>query len=350
MKLRKIVLSFLAIAIVTLVTVSTNVYAKSNSAGFTVAKVTPANQYREAAQFDIKMNPNSTQTLALKIKNLENDTKTIVVSPNSSYTNTNGLIVYDKTNLKKPATAKYQFSELISKKQDVVVGPKKTATVTFTVKTPATSFSGIVLGGFNVHEKVIKEKNDGKGISITNRFAYVVQAVIRESETADNPNPKIIIGDSKVVLNALNKVSLQTNMQNDVPIVIGPTIIKASITEKSRSTVLYDKTIKDVDFAPNAKFSYALDLTKAKLSAGKYDVHYTVTGNDKSWKATNSFTITKANIKQIKSDNKAAEPHMSWLLWLIIGVIALLILLVLFLLFIILKRRKKDKEESLENK
>ncbi|MHC9537455.1 DUF916 and DUF3324 domain-containing protein [Dellaglioa sp. BT-FLS60] len=345
MKLRKLFLSVLAILTFTIVTVSTNVYAKSEGAGFTVTKVTPTNQYRAASQFDIKVTPNSTQTLSLNIKNLENDTKTIIISPNNSYTNTNGLIVYDKPTVKKPAMAKYQFSDLVSKKQEVVVGPKKTTTATFTVKTPATAFSGIVLGGFNVQEKVIKEKSEKKGLTITNRFAYVIQAVIRESKTAENPGPKLTIGFSKVTLNAFKHVSLQTNFQNDVPIVIGPTTIKATITAKGSSKVLYRKNIKKVDFAPYANFSYALDLTKSDLKAGDYNVHYVATGNGKSWQTTNPFTITKADIKRIKKETKT---QVNWLLWLIIGIIVFLILLVLFLLFIIFKRRKKDEDETLE--
>ena len=353
MKLRKLLLSFLAVMTVTIVSVTTNkVYAKAESAGFTVSKVTPENQYREAAQFDIKVKPNSTQTLALEIKNSENDTKTIDVTPNDSYTNTNGIIVYDKTSVKKTPTEQYQFSDLISGKQEVVVGPKKTVKVTFNVKMPATSFSGIVLGGFNVQEKVIKEKSESKGIAITNRFAYVIQAVIRESNTDENPGPKITIGSTKVALNDLKKVSLQTKIQNVEPIVIGPATVKATIMAQGSTKVLYSKTMTPVTFAPNAEFDYALDLTKANLSAGKYNVHYVVTGNNKSWEATNPFTITAANVKSIKSDNNEAKPHATWLLWLIIGIIALLVLLVLFLLFIILKRRKKDKEEekALENK
>lgn len=115
----------------------TTVQAADTSANFTITPIYPSNQVDgDLGYFRLKVTPNQTGSVSLKIQNYGTVAQTLTITPTKATTSDEGQINYIPSKRKLDRSAQYNLTQLLSKKQTVTVPAKTTKTVTFTYKIP----------------------------------------------------------------------------------------------------------------------------------------------------------------------------------------------------------------------
>ncbi len=256
------------------------------------------------------MESGKTQELQIQVENLTDSGKTLKISPNTAFTNANGVIEYSKANLKKDSSAKYTFSELMSKAQQVKLAAHETKTVTFKLKVPKNSFRGNILGGFYVTpvEKETAADEQSGGMQINNKFAMLVGAHLHGRGSV---MPQLKLNKVKPTLNSRQPVIL-ANVQNTEPIAFGNMTIDAQITKKGSDKVLYERKKDKMQMAPNSNFNYAINVDNKGFQTGDYTLKMTAKAAGKTWNFTRNFKITRETTKLNADASGIEKPDYTW--------------------------------------
>ncbi|KRN28917.1 cell surface protein [Lactobacillus selangorensis] len=300
--------------------------AETSGTGLNVTAQIPENQIDSSASYlDLKVAPNQTQTLTLKIKNERNQTRKVKVTPVSAYTNANGTVAYQQHVSTTKSNAPYQFSQLVSTGQTLTFAPKETKTVQFKLTVPAEKFSGQILGGFYIIPLNQVQKTKKKGIVINNKFSMLLGANLQEDSSLKTP--EIALG--KVTPGLLSgTTTIFANLRNNTPTLFGQMKVVAKVSKAGSSKVLHQTTKTNLSMAPSSNFNYAIDWGRTAFQAGKYHLHLVATSGTKKWVFNRNFTITQA--KAAKYNKKAVNLKKNYLwLWITLGILLLLLLLAL---------------------
>ncbi|KRM96144.1 hypothetical protein FC19_GL001217 [Liquorilactobacillus aquaticus DSM 21051] len=326
--------------------------AHAEGAGFTVTAVTPANQFdKNASYFDLKVVPGQTQNINVQIQNLTNAQKKITAYPNTAYTSNAGVEAYDKNNLKHLSRAPFFLSEILGRPQKIILAPRESKTLTFTLKMPQQKFRGILEGAlyFLDNQTSNTQQTNQKGMIIKNRYALALGVVLRE-DTQATVAPKMKMNKISAGIEDTANFSAATkiNLENTRPVMIKKLTLTGEISKLAGSKVLYRSTQKNLGMAPNSNFDYSINWHNKAMKSGKYHMHVIATSGKYKWIFDRNFTITRSDAGKI---NKKANINRNWTwLWILLGV--LLVLLVFMLAFFIGRRsaNKKSTEDSLTAK
>lgn len=317
--------------------------AQGAELNFAVEPVIPENQIdKTKTYFDLKMSPSKEQILEISLRN---DTeKDVVVEPviTSSTTNLNGVVEYSPTKAKQDSTLKYQLSDLVKVDKSVKIPAKSSIKLPLTVKMPKEEFDGILAGGITLQEKQDTEKeadSDEKGLSIQNKYAYVVALVLSINDKKVNPLLKLNKVEASQV-NARNVIN--ATIQNTTPVYVNQLSVESKITYKGDKKTLYSSSKEGMQMAPNSHFAYPISLEGKKLEEGEYTLEMTAKSKDDVWKWKKDFTISADVAKELNTKDVQIKDPSYWL-YIVIG---LILLVIAGLLFILYKRRKKQKEEA----
>ena len=284
--------------------------AQAVTGGLVVAPILPENQIEDSSYFNLEVRPGKKQSLQIQLENLDEQIKTVRITPTTAFTNKNGQLDYSISKiipLQGP-----NFREIVSEAQHVTLQPHEKRVVTFLLNVPKNSFSGLVLGGFHILDESKKTTN-----GIQQELNYVVGVMLREDMKL--PKPKLNLSKVTSIDN-----QLAIKLENPTGALISQYQLTGTLESSNRSVKISPQTISA---APQAAFTLLLN-TEENLTSGNYQFNLSIKGPEKFQfhpKISVGHTTKELSVKEI------AE-------WKYEGIILAAILL---LLSIILARRKK---------
>ncbi|GAJ27196.1 cell surface protein precursor [Liquorilactobacillus sucicola DSM 21376 = JCM 15457] len=317
----------------------------AEGAGFTVAAVTPPNQFnKNASYFDLKVTPGQAQDISVQIQNLTSAQKKVTVYPNTGYTSNAGVEAYDKNKLNRLSRAPFLLSEILGRPQKIILAPHETKTLTFSLKMPQQKFHGILEGAlyFLDDQTSAAQQTNQKGMTIRNRYALALGIVLREdTQTPVAPKMKMNKISAGIQDTANFSAATKVNLENTRPAMIKRLQLVGEISRRAGSKVLYRSTQKNLGMAPNSNFDYSINWRNDSMKVGRYHMHLTATSGKYKWVFDRNFNINRAEASNV---NKKANIERNWTwLWILLG--ALLVLLI-FLLAFFIGRRSANKKKA----
>ncbi|SBO17384.1 conserved exported hypothetical protein [Carnobacterium divergens] len=315
---------------------------------FAVEPLIPENQRdKTKTYFDLLVKPDSEQTIEI---NLRNDTENeVIVEPkvHSATTNLNGVVEYGPVETKRDSTLKHDLNEVVSVEKEVKIPAQSSVKLPLTITVPKEEFNGILAGGITLQEKETKnnDNTETKGLSIQNQYAYVVALVLNENNTQVKPELKLnkVFPDQVNARNVIN-----ANLQNSTPNYLNQLNVVAKITQKGKTTALYETTKKAMQMAPNSNFDFPISLAGEKLEAGEYTLELTATTKADRWHWKKNFTIKADEAKKLNAKDVTIKKDYTWL-YIMIG-IGLIVLSILIVILILKRKRKKEEERKRRNR
>lgn len=327
--------------------------AHAEDLNYSVSAELPNNQLNTSATyFDLMVTPNMTQKIGVVISNTDAVAHHYQVKVNRSETNTNGIVDYVKHNVPAPKSLKYDIETIATTPEKVTVPAKSAKTITVNIKMPSESFSGVLLGGIRVAElDTTGTAKAGKGISLSNKFAYVLGLQLRENK--DISGIKLGMTLNKVQATQINNRNyISAHLENTAPTLMKTLRVKAKVYKSGSNQVFVQSDKSKMMMAPNSVFAYPINANKYPLEAGNYKLVVDAWAENAKyhWHFQKNFVITAAEANKL---NKTAvdqkKPKTNWLLYILIALGILILLLLILLLIILFKRRKKDDDDDDED-
>lgn len=325
----------------------------AQSLHYSISAELPSNQINtDATYFDLLVKPSEQQELKVVISNNDSVAHHYNVKVNRSETNTNGVVDYNKHSVAAPQSLKYDIETIASTPEKVMVPAKSTKTIVVKLQMPSGSFSGILLGGIRVAETDTTGSNsNSKGISLQNKFAYVLGLQLRENKDITGIKPDMTLNQVKATqINNRNYIS--AHLENTAPTVMHTVRVKAKVYKAGSNQVFVQNDKSKMMMAPNSVFAYPVNANKYPLEAGNYKLVVDAWAENAKyhWHFQKNFVITAAEANKL---NKTAvdqkKPKTNWLLYILIALGILILLLLILLLIILFKRRKKDDDDDDED-
>lgn len=307
---------------------------QAQGAGFALAPILPENQIGDATYFDLLVHPGQKQDLEIKVVNLEENSKKVKISPNSAFTNKNGVIEYSNYEVEKDDTAKYTIKELISEPQEVELQPKEEKNIKFQLSVPEEPFEGMVLGGLEAKEvgEENETKADGKtALNIKNEYALVLGVAVREQEEVEI-KPELRLKKVFPVLEAGN-ATIATRIQNTQPVAFGNMKVDAKVYREGEEGIYRERKAEDQTMAPNSSYDFMIPIKDETLKAGDYRVKVVAEAGDQKWEMEDTFTVKADEARKINEQTEVGqkEKKNTWLIALC-GLGGLILLISVYLL------------------
>ncbi|WP_165964748.1 DUF916 and DUF3324 domain-containing protein [Periweissella cryptocerci] len=333
-KLTKILL---AIAATIAMFIGATTIGHASALPFSVNPILPKNQVNSLhTYFDLKVKPGSTQTLKVV---LVNETKKAVqVKPiiNAAKTNVNGVVDYTAPSLKLDGSAPADMANILKTTRSVKIPAKSKTTVTFKLQVPQKKFKGVLAGGITFKPVEGKQTNAAKGMSIINRYAYVVGIVLRESNQPVKPVMKL----TKVQPAQINyRNVISSALVNKTATYLNQVKVITKVTKQGNQKVLYSAKKAGMQIAPNSQFNFPTQLNGKDLVAGKYRMDLKLISGLSTWHFKRDFTINGAKARALNRKDVTIKHNYTW--WFIVAGVVLLLLVIFF---IYLRMKKKEKE------
>ncbi|MHC5251131.1 DUF916 and DUF3324 domain-containing protein [Listeria kieliensis] len=318
------------------------VHAEASHMNYSVQANIPANQLdKTKTYFDLRMKPGEKQTISLTLKNKAGEAATILVEPNRATTNRNGVIDYGASNDKPDNSLEVNFEQLISSKKEVKLARGEEKKVDFTLQMPARPFSGMVLGGFYVHEKEANpDTSEAKKVQVKNDFSYVIGVKLTES---DEPMaPDLRLNEVKPGLENYQTM-VSANIQNTAPTILSDLHVEAEVLKRGEERVLHRVSRDNQVMAPNSNYNFTIPWDNEKLTPGKYLLRLKARdGAGHKWDFRKGFVIHEKD----EDFNKEAlllpkEQHSILKSSLIVA--GGLVAMVGILMFFVIRSRKRNK-------
>lgn len=241
---------------------------------------------------------------------------------------------------------------MMPKTATVSVPAKSSRTVTLTLNVPAKQFTGVLLGGIRVAElDTTSTATKGKGLTLTNKFAYVLGLQLREPKDISGVKPDMRL--NKVAATQINNRNyISAYLENTMPTIMRDVRVKAKVYKDGSNDVFVKSDKSAMTMAPNSVLAYPVNANEYPLEAGNYKlVGDAWAENGKyHWHFSKSFVITAQRADAL---NKTAvdqkKPKTNWLLYILIGLGILILLILILIIILLLKRRKKNDDDDKTN-
>lgn len=341
--MKKAIGYLLGLVLICTLTLGTSMDAHASEFNFAAETQIPSNQIdKKKSYFNLKMKPGQKQTLVVKLRNDTN--KAVVVNPqiHSATTNMHGVVEYGEANVQRDKTLPYSLRDLIKVEKKITVPAKKSVDLKLAVTMPDKPYVGVLAGGITLEEKkVATSQKQDKGISIENKYAYVIGVTLQESDEEVKQDLKL----RKVEAGQTNaRNAILFTLQNPTPTYLNRFELEAKITRKGKTETLYKSSQKDMQVAPNSHFTYPVLLNGEPLKPGDYTLHLKAKSSKESWRFTKNFQIRRDEASKLnKKDVTIESPNYWWLIALIAGVV---IVVGFLLYFAWRKKRKKNRRTA----
>lgn len=313
------------------------VHATEGQVGYSVQAILPENQKDpKVSYFDLQVEPGQQQNLQVEIFNHENTELTVEVTPTVSSTNRNGLVVYEEQD-ELDESLTYPMTELVMMESNTVTVPAgESKIITAQLAAPEDSFEGIILGGLHF-EKVPDEEaeSSGEGVSIENRYAYVIGLQLSQSDEAVEPQLNLKAIEPSLVN---YRTAVIAQIQNPQPLLMGGVHISAQVFEAEGTEPIKESTMEDVSFAPNSTMDYVINWDNQYLEPGEYRLEMAAVDGEEIWEWSEPFAITE-EASQLSEEAVELEeaPFDPTILYVVIG------LLMVVIIFLAVRLFKKEK-------
>ncbi|MEV2910434.1 DUF916 and DUF3324 domain-containing protein [Paenibacillus larvae] len=313
---------------------------------FSVNTLIPENQTdRSKTYFDLRMKPSQNQTLEIMLRN--NTDKDVKINPaiHSAKTNMNGVVEYGYNEIEEDPSLLYKMEDLVTTEKEILIPAKGTYRLKLQVNMPDEPFDGILAGGITLQETDYDTKESKEqGVSIGNKYAYVVAIILSENDQAVSPELQLhdVFPDQ---VNARNVI--KANIQNKMPMFMNKMSVDAKVTKKGEKEVLYQSSQEGLQMAPNSNFNYPISLNGEKMQSGEYTLELTVASMGKTWNWKKDFKIESKLANTLNDTDVTASKDYTWV-FVALGVFLVFssILLVLFWY----RRKKRKKHDVQEGK
>ncbi|MDT1958939.1 DUF916 and DUF3324 domain-containing protein [Carnobacterium divergens] len=314
---------------------------QASELNFAVEPVIPDNQRdKTKSYFDLHVQPNTEQIIEVNLRNDTDTEVTVEPSVHSATTNLNGVVEYGKVDEKKDKTLKYDLNDLVKVDKEIKIPSQSSIKVPMKIQIPEEKFDGILAGGITFKEKEKENKNDSSqnGLSIENKYAYVVALVLNESDTELKSDLQL----KKVFPDQVNSRNvINATIQNTQAKYVNQLKIEAKVTKKNSDKILYTSKKEQMQMAPNSTFNYPISLDSKPLKSGQYTLKMSAYSKDDEWHWDENFTIKNSVAKKLNKKDVSIEHHNAVLYTLI-----LVILLIVIMLIILFKKNKNRKKQN----
>lgn len=298
--------------------------------GFSVQAILPENQRETGVTyFDLLVEPDESQTLRVEIFNHEDTPLEVQVTPTTSSTNRNGLIVYEPQE-EFDESLEYPISELVELDANTVIVPANNSQIVDVhLDIPEDPFEGYLLGGLHFEKVLTEEEENNEGVQIQNRYAYLIGLQVTEDEQQMEFNLEL----RDIVPTLVNyRTAVVAKIQNDQPNIMSDVIISAEVYEAGGEEPIKTAMMENVQFAPNSTMDFVIDWENQYLEPGDYQLKLLATSGEYEWEWDESFSITD---KQAQISDEAVEiEQFSWMTpQLLLTVVILLIIIIFILLY-----------------
>ncbi|MCZ0743679.1 MULTISPECIES: DUF916 and DUF3324 domain-containing protein [Ligilactobacillus] len=310
----------------------------NNAAEFTISPVYPREQKEDdAGYFDLNVKKSTKVPVKVKISNLnKNQDIDYIVKVGNAITNNDGTINYTDFKNKKDKTAKYQLTDLVSKKelkQKVTVKAGESTKVIVNLNVPKQAFAGVIVGGIYVERLTNSYDNTKNGVNTKNHFSMTLPVVITEQAKA-----KRIAKMELDKVTVKNGPEITAKLHNVKPVMFGKLSIDSKITKKNHTKTLVHKSVNNYQVAPNSSFDYLVSDSSNQLGAGKYTLDMHLQSGKRKWHLVKDFVITSKQGAPLTK--QTGWLGISMMLWI---VVIILILIIASLVAVIMWQRKKLK-------
>lgn len=322
--------------------------AQAETSNFSVRPELPKNQVdRDLGYFDLKVAPKQTQTLSIILVNADKVAHQYDIATNLATTGDNGTIVYSNADPEIDPSLQFNIANAVTGPKTVTVPAQRSKKVTLKLTVPEKRFYGVVLGGINVQQRLATPKKGQAGVSVRNRFSYVIGLQLREqAKPTIKPELKLLGAGS-------HKVGYQTyisaHLQNPQAVVMSNLKIESYVTKVGSSKQQLKTTKSQFKVAPNSRFYFNLGDGSQRLTPGKYQLHLQVKAADGTgqWRFTKAFTVKSTQTKSSEqSTTTTALPdkpvkQTNW--GLIGGLIAVIVVLVGLIIWVLSRNRHRRR-------
>ncbi|MCK8625162.1 WxL protein host-binding domain-containing protein [Apilactobacillus xinyiensis] len=309
---------------------TTNKVHAAKVGGIAIEPVYASNQITKNGFLNPKVKPGAYQDFEMNVLSMSNKSQDVTIKPHTAYTSEGISISYDKDKIINTSNLQYDFRSLFKNKSLTFKLPAGSAyKIRFRAKIPEKSFSGLIMGGFYITTNDSIAKGQDTGTTITNKYSYVMPAILNEDGA--KAVPKLSLGNIETKGKFVN-----SKIYNKRPSYINSMSIYSKITDSDNKTVSEYES-KDNSVAPNSHFNVTNLVYSGAIRPGNYHIKIVAKSTDPyKWVMEKDFSVSSSQyIGYIIGNNQ-------WIIYIIL----LLMLIILLLIIILFKRRRKNKQED----
>lgn len=292
--------------------------------------------------FDLRLNPEEKQTIAVKVTNKSEQERIIDTKVKTATTNTNGVVEYINSDKNESIDLPYDLSQLVkTNTSKIKLAPHESKEVDYAIAMPKKDFSGILSGGiiFTSENPEAKPTESTTDIAIKNQFGYVI-ALVLHGEKDSSPDLQL----SKVRLGQVNdRNTVFAHLVNPKAAYLNKLNVNVKIKKKNTDKVLYETKKSDLQMAPNSVFNYPVSLQETEFKPGNYLLAVHAESKGKTWDFEETFEIKSKEANKLNDQAYIHHDKQNYLLYIILFVV-LLLLILLFIFY----RRRQQKIKALE--
>ncbi|MHC5248216.1 DUF916 and DUF3324 domain-containing protein [Enterococcus sp. LJL90] len=349
MKKNKFLHTFLVILLFILPIHQVNA-TEGTAVDYSIKAILPDNQKnQDLSYFDLRVEPNTTQTIEVQVNNYSDETQKYFVEVNTAQTNGNLLIDYGSSEIPETSNNQTPISEFINYPKEIEIPPQKAGVISFEINVPTDAFDGVMLGGIHIKKDFSDESSNDN--QITSQYDYVLGLVLSEN---DNPVIPEVVFDSINPENITNNAGIAVRLENPTKTTIKNVTMSGHIYQDGSDTPLISREISKGSIAPESVFDLFFfngdTGTTKPLEAGEYRLEMTLADDQEhKWTINEPFTITAKQAQQVNNEVFTTTSDNT-LLYIAIGVLSGLILVALSIVIFRKVQLKKHQKKMMQRK
>lgn len=307
----------------------------------------PENQRSDAGYFDLRMQPAQKQTVEIELFNATEKEVVVELELNSAKTNSNGVIEYGPSKIKKDKSMKYDITEIASIPKEVKIAAKGSAIVPIVITMPTDKFDGYISGGIQMMkkdtEKEKKERANTEGV--VNRYAFTVGLLLSETDTV--VQPQLVFNQIGAALSNYRNAFL-ANFSNTQATYIENMSVDVQIFKGKSDEVLYETKREKLRMAPNSMIDFPITLNGEKFESGKYQAHILVKSGEHKWEWTEEFDVTDEEADKYNGQDVSLIQERGVdvkLIAMIVGGVFFLFVIIFIIVRVISEKNKRKKKK-----
>lgn len=316
-------------------------HAEESEVNFKVTPVFSENQVdTNKNYFDLNLPVGAKDTMGLTLSNTSSEEISIKIGTYTAFTNVNGVVEYGKKDIEKDSTLIYEIGDLIEVPEQITLAGGEEKTINISIAMPKENFEGLLAGGLRIEEVNEEEKNEnkGQGVSIKNKFSYIVGVVLSNDRSKITPQLELL----NVFPDQLNYRNVfSATIQNSTAVFVNQLKVKAEIRSEGKEEVLYKAENENMQMAPNSHFNYPVPLNGSVFQKGSYIATITAQSGEHNWEWKQKFTIKQESARRLNKTDVSVDTSINW--WIIVAGILFIVLLIL-LVFFVIKNKKQNGE------
>ncbi|MCL1948267.1 MAG: DUF916 and DUF3324 domain-containing protein [Turicibacter sp.] len=339
--LKKTVISLLALALFSQFASHGMYKALASEFTFAIEAIIPDNQVTPGVTFfDVLVEPGGQQVLQLNLWNDLDRDVTVVPEIATATTNHNGVVEYSPRDVAMDSNLRFRMEDVVTTVESITIPAQSSVILELEVNMPDEEFDGILAGGLTLQE--LEEEDEGQesgdaGVSIRNRFAFVVAILLRNNQ--DPIVPDLTVND--VFPSQINRRNvIQANIQNITPRFVNELAIEAVLYRVGQDEPVLEVYQNMMQMAPHSNMDFPLRLAGQPLQAGDYILNLRLESGDQYWEFSEPFTIDAEVAEELNALDVEIVHVTDWT-WAYIAAGVAVLVISNIVVILIMKRKRK---------